>query len=92
METAKRSPTEGEYYQIRVRERLDAHWSAWFDGLTITHEANGDTTISGQVVDQPALYGLISRVRDLGLTLLAVVRSGPTPAASSTPSVDVDTQ
>jgi len=60
------------YYRIRVKGHLDLTWSAWFDGLTITHEANGDTTLHGQVVDQAALYGLIGRARDLGLTLLAV--------------------
>jgi hypothetical protein len=48
-------------YQIRVRGHLNVGWSGWFDGLTITHEANGDTTLTGPVVDQAALYGLISR-------------------------------
>jgi hypothetical protein len=61
-------------YQIRVNGHLDPSWSAWFDGLTITHDADGATTLKGPVVDQAALYGLISRVRDLGLTLLAVNR------------------
>ncbi len=60
------------YYRIRVKGHLDLMWSAWFEGLTITHEANGDTTIHGPVVDQTALYGLIGKARDLGLTLLAV--------------------
>jgi hypothetical protein len=62
------------WYQIRVKGHLDPAWSAWFDGLTITHDADGATTLKGPVVDQAALYGLISRVRDLGLTLLAVNR------------------
>ena len=65
------------YYRIRVKGHLDLMWSAWFDGLTITHEPNGETTLQGPVVDQAALYGLISKARDLGLTLLAVVRSEP---------------
>ena len=60
------------WYQIRVKGHLDPSWSAWFDGLTITHDADGATTIRGPVVDQAALYGLISRARDLGLILLAV--------------------
>ena len=60
------------YYRIRVKGHLDLMWSAWFEGLTITHEANGDTTLYGPVVDQAALYGLIGRARDLSLTLLAV--------------------
>ncbi|HMO59702.1 MAG TPA: hypothetical protein PKA05_19630 [Roseiflexaceae bacterium] len=65
------------YYQITVKEYLDDSWSAWFDGLTITHTADGATTLAGSVRDQSALYGLIDKVRDLGLTLVAVVRSSP---------------
>jgi len=51
----------------------DRDWSTWFDGLTITHDADGCTTIAGTVADQAALYGLIGKARDLGLVLLAVV-------------------
>ncbi len=65
------------HYQILVQGILDPHWSALFDGLTITADANGNSMISGQVADQPALYGLISRLRDLGLTLLTVERALP---------------
>ena len=64
-------------YQIRVRGELNQRWAVWFDGLTISHDADGETTLTGPVVDQAALYGLISRARDLGLTLLAVTRSEP---------------
>jgi hypothetical protein len=60
------------WYQIRIKGHLDTSWSAWFDGLTITHDADGTTTICGPIVDQAALYGLIGRARDLGLTLIAV--------------------
>jgi hypothetical protein len=59
-------------YQIRIKEQLGQHWSAWFGGLTITTEANGETVLTGQVVDQAALHGLLSKVRDLQLTLLSV--------------------
>lgn len=59
-------------YRLRVRGHLSAHWSDWFDGFTITPEPDGTTTLEGLVADQPALYGLITRLRDLGLTLLAV--------------------
>ncbi len=59
-------------YQIRVKGELSPHWSEWFDGMTLTPEANGDTTISGRVVDQPALHALLVRVRDLGLVLVSV--------------------
>ena len=77
METGEWSEHEGTYYAIRVRGALDQRWAAWFDGMTLINEANGDTTLHGPVVDQAALYGLISKARDLGLTLLAVVRSEP---------------
>lgn len=59
-------------YQIRLREQLDQHWSAWFDGLTVTTEVNGETLLTGEVVDQAALHGLLSKIRDLQLTLIAV--------------------
>jgi hypothetical protein len=59
-------------YQIRLKEQLDQHWSSWFGGLTITTEANGETLLTGDVVDQAALHGLLSKVRDLQLTLIAI--------------------
>ena len=68
---------EGAIYALRVRGHLAPRWSAWFDGLAITREADGTTTLTGPVADQPALYGVISRLRDLGLTLLSVQRIGP---------------
>jgi hypothetical protein len=67
-------PADGSWYRLRIREHLAAHWSAWFDGLTLTAEADGTTTLEGSVVDAAALYGLIARLRDLGLTLLDVER------------------
>ena len=60
------------HYQIRVKGQLDPHWSAWFGGLTITHAADGSTILEGLVADYAALYGLLSKARDLGLPLLAV--------------------
>jgi hypothetical protein len=65
------------YYQIRVRGHLDRHWSEWFDNMTITHDADGATTLVGIIPDQSALYGLLNKARDLGLTLLAVARIEP---------------
>ena len=59
-------------YQIRVRGHLRPEWSEWFGDMTITHEANGDTTLYGPVMDQAALHGLLARVRDLGLTLVSL--------------------
>lgn len=61
-------------YQIRVRGTLDPRWSSWFDQLSISHDADGNTLLAGLLSDQAALYGLINRLRDLGLTLLAVAR------------------
>ncbi len=65
-----------ERYRVQIRSHLDPSWSAWFDGLTITQEDGGTTTLSGPLVDQAALYGLLLRLRDLGATLLAVERVG----------------
>ena len=58
-------------YQIRVKGHLGKQWTAWFEGMTITPEDNGETTLTGPVVDQAALYGLLKKVRDLGLSLLS---------------------
>ena len=86
MNAAMWSQGEETRYQIQVQGYLDLTWSDWFDGMTISHEANGTTTLEGPVVDQAALYGLIGRARDLGLTLLAVLRCEPTiPDGTSTP-------
>jgi hypothetical protein len=76
-------------YRITVNEHLDDSWSAWFDGLTITHAADGATTLAGSVRDQTALYGLTDRARDLGLTLIAVVPDTPAAARAVTTYVDV---
>ncbi len=59
-------------YQIRVQGHLDGDWSAWFDGLTISNLANGEMLLAGELADQAALHGVLARVRDLGLPLLAV--------------------
>jgi hypothetical protein len=77
------SATPPERYRITVEGGLDARWSAWFDGLEVTSDADGRTTIAGPVVDQAALHGLLIRIRDLGLPLVAVERIDPT--ASSRP-------
>ena len=65
-----------QHVEIRVKGRIDEHWSDWFDDLTITH-ADDETVLSGTIVDQAALYGLLARLRDLGLPLLSVNRVGP---------------
>ena len=65
-------------YQIRITGQLDARWADWFEGLTITLDG-GDTLISGPVVDQAALHGLLKRVRDLGMPLVSVCPVEPGP-------------
>jgi hypothetical protein len=62
-------------YEIWVKGYLSAEWSHWFDGMAVTHDDAGHTLLTGPVVDQAALHGLLDKVRDLGLPLLAV-RSG----------------
>jgi len=64
-------------YQITVKEYLEDSWAAWFDGLTISHTPDGATTLEGSIRDQSALYGLIDKARDLGLTLVRVVPCTP---------------
>lgn len=59
-------------YRLRVDGHLDDHWSAWFGDLTLTHESDGTTSLSGVVADQAELHGLLSKVRDLGVTLISV--------------------
>jgi hypothetical protein len=70
-------PRELIVYQIRVTGHLGREWSDWFDGLSITLQDNGETLLSGPVVDQAALHGLLRKVRDLGLPLLAVTLMKP---------------
>ena len=70
---------EPELYEIRVRGHLDARWANQFEGLTITLEENGDTLLTGPVIDQAALHGLLKKVRDLGLSLVSVSPVEPRP-------------
>jgi hypothetical protein len=66
-----------EIYRIRLKGHLADHWTEWFDGLTITHLDNGETVLEGPVIDQAALHGMLNKIRDLGLPLLAVDRVEP---------------
>jgi hypothetical protein len=67
------------HYEIRLRGILPPLWSRWFDGMTITCDDEGNTLLSGPIVDQAALHGLLAKVRDLGLALLEVRRIPPMP-------------
>jgi hypothetical protein len=64
-------------YQIRIKGHLDRRWTDWFEGLTITLEDNGDTLLTGPVVDQAALHSLLRKVRDLGMPLISAIRVKP---------------
>jgi hypothetical protein len=67
-------PSQPAIYQIRLRGHLGQQWAASFEDMILTLEENGDTLLAGPVLDQAALHGLLRKVRDLGLTLLAVTR------------------
>ena len=66
-------------YEIRVKGHLDGRWSEWFGGLTIANVENGEAMLSGEIVDQSALHGVLNKVRDLSLPLLAVRRVKAVP-------------
>jgi hypothetical protein len=70
-------PPEACWYEIRLRGRLDARWSASFEGLTLTTGGDGTTLLSGPVADQAALHGHLARLRDLGLPLVSVTQVDP---------------
>jgi len=70
-------------YEIRIKGHLDDRWAEWFEGLTITLEEDGDTLLTGPVIDQAALHGLLKKVRDLGMPLVSV--SPLEPGSPTTP-------
>jgi hypothetical protein len=75
--TPTTDPGESAVYHIRIKGHLGHGWSDWFGGLAITREDGGETLLTGRVVDQAALYGVLKHVRDLGMTLLSVHRVDP---------------
>jgi hypothetical protein len=80
-----------QFYEIRLRGHLDSQWADWFGGLTVALTDDGDTLLTGPVVDQAALHGLLRKVRDLGLTLLAV-QCVPAGATAVLPDTSTETQ
>ena len=72
-------------YKLRVDGHLDDHWSPWFGDLTLTHEDDGTTSLSGVVADQAALHGLLTKIRDLGVTLISVSANDPTGSVDHQP-------
>jgi hypothetical protein len=80
---SKTDPSQAMVYQIRIKGHLGRQWTGWYGGLTITLEEDGDTLLTGPVVDQAALYGLLRKVRDLGMPLLSVIRVKPGQADAS---------
>jgi len=76
----KTEPDQPMVYQIRLEGHLSRQWIDWFEGLTITLEDNGDTLLTGPVVDQAALHGLLRKVRNLGVPLRSVIRLHPDQA------------
>jgi hypothetical protein len=71
-----------EYYEIKIMGHLDTSWSDWFADLKLTHLDGDETLLSGSLPDQPALHGLLERIRDLNLTLISVTRGGPSTRES----------
>ena len=70
------------FYRIRVQGQLEPRWSRWFGGLALVERGDGDTTIAGPLADQAALHGVLERIRDLGLILVAVERASGAAVAS----------
>jgi hypothetical protein len=68
----RQGDSEARRYEIRVTGRLDDRWGDWFEGFTLSNDADGTTTLTGPVIDQAALHGLVRRVGDLGMTLISI--------------------
>ena len=88
--TSTQDHHEPEWYEIRLKGHLDARWADQFEGLSFTHASDGTTILSGPVVDQAALYGLLRNVRDLGLPLVSVIQVDPKPANGPDGNADTD--
>ena len=81
---------EPGWYEIRLKGHLDTRWADQFDQMSFTYASDGTTILSGPVVDQAALYGLLRNVRDLGLPLLSVIQVDPKPASGPQAAATTD--
>jgi len=83
-------PAPGHRYAIRVEGLLDAHWSEWLGGMTLTHEPGSITRLEGWIIDQAALHGVLNKLRDLRLTIVTVERVGvgDTAAPKKIPGIE----
>jgi hypothetical protein len=85
-------PGQPMVYQIRIKGHLGHQWTDWFGGLTITLEDNGETLLTGPVVDQAELYGLLKKVRGVGMPLLSVVCAKPGQSVASDVNQEMNDQ
>jgi len=81
--TGSTGPQPSARYRLRVAGHLDPHWSAWFDGLVLTQDDDGSTSLTGPVADQAQLHGLLTKIRDLGVTLIAVTAIDPVDGSAA---------
>ena len=87
---SKENHDEPGLYEFRLKGHLDDKWADWFEGLTITRAENGETLLCGRVVDQAALYGVLRKVRDLGLPLISVMEVDSKQANGPDGNADTD--
>jgi len=73
------SSEQSKFYQIKIEGSLDQHWSDWFEYLELLPQEDGTTLISGYIIDEAALYGLLKKIRDSGLKLISINRVGSSP-------------
>jgi hypothetical protein len=82
---------EAGQYEIRLKGHLDSRWGTWFDGLSLTSDSDGTTTLHGLVADQAALHGVLQKIRDLALPLVSVIRVEPNQHNNPSPNLDSTT-
>ncbi len=78
----KMDPGKPTFYKIRIKGHLDSQWTDWFEGLTVTLEEDGNTLLSGPVIDQATLHGLLKKICDLGIPLVSVCPLENDPATT----------